>query len=97
MCFNKSFKSLMLYAFYRGVATGEGSGPYSSLLIFETKKVQKFEFQTSKILLFTGAQKLYGSEISRCVLLFLDNIQPLLIFYPHRGNRSFFVGLSEKV
>ena len=62
---------------------GGGAGGHSpTTSIFETKKVQQLQLQTSKILLFTGAQKLYGAEISRfslCMLQFLDNIQRLLI------------------
>ena len=57
-------------------------GPLTS--IFETKKVQKFQFQTSKILLFTDVQKLCGPDISQfspCMLQVLDNIQRLLIFF----------------
>ena len=61
-----------------GVATGRGAGGHGHpTSIFEPKKVSQFQFQTSEILLFTGAQKLYGPEISRfslCMLRFLDNI-----------------------
>ena len=37
------------------------SSPRNSL--FEPKKDQKFQFQTSEVLLYTDAQKLYGPEI----------------------------------
>ena len=51
--------------------------------ISERNSFQKFQFQTSEILLLTGAQKLYEPEISRfspCMLQVLDNIRRLLIF-----------------
>ena len=41
----------------------------------EPKKVQKFQFQTSGMLLFTDVQKLYGPEISKllpCMPQLLD-------------------------
>ena len=52
--------------------------------ISERKKVQQFLFETSGILLLTGVQKLYGSDISSflpCMLQFLDNLRRLFIFF----------------
>ena len=73
---------------YRAVATGGGPGeaclpPIPPLQFLNQKRSNRFQFQTSEVLYFTGAQKLYGPEISRfspCMLQFLDNIQQLLIF-----------------
>ena len=58
--------------------------------IFEPKKVQQFQLQTSDTLLLTGPQKIYGSHISRfspCMVRFLDNIQRLLIFSNYIGRK----------
>ena len=52
--------------------------------ISEPIKVQQFQFITSRILLFTGVQQLYGSEIARflsSMLQFLDNLRQLFIFF----------------
>ena len=42
---------------------GEHGDHTSTLQFLKQEKVQQFQFQTSKILLLTGAQKLYGPEI----------------------------------
>ena len=52
--------------------------------ISEPIKVQQFQFITSRVLLFTGVQQLYGSEIARflsIMLQFLDNLRQLFIFF----------------
>ena len=80
----------------RGVATGgreRGGGHGCPTLIFEPKSVEQFQFKTSEILLSTGAQKLYGPEISQispCMLQFLDNIQQFLIFSNYTGKIDHF-------
>ena len=62
---------------------GPGGHALPPTSISEPNKVQPFQFQISHILLFTGAQKLYGSETSRflpCMLQCLDNLRQLFIF-----------------
>ena len=59
--------------------------------ISEPNKVQKFQFQTSAILLFTDVQKLYGPEFSQalpCILQYLDNL--LRIFSNYLGEIDHF-------
>ena len=68
--------SLLLFCFFRGIATGgEGMGAMSLLTsISEPNKVQQVQFQTSEILLLTGVQKFCEPEIScflSCMLQFL--------------------------
>ena len=61
--------------------------------IFETKQVQQFQFQTSKILLFTGAQKFCEPEISRFspfMLQVLDNTQRLFVFSNYIEEKDHF-------
>ena len=77
----------------RDIASGGWGwhGPPTS--IFEPKKVQQFQFQTSETLLSVGAQNLYGPEISQispCTRQFLDNIQRLLIFSNNTGEIDHF-------
>ena len=82
---------MLLTCNYRGIATRgkgrrggggqDGHGPPNS--ISEPNKVQKFQFQTSGILLFTDVQKLYRPEISQFLpymLQFLNNLWRLFIF-----------------
>ena len=61
-----------------------GEKPWFPHFNFRTKQGPKiFQFQTSGILLFTGAQKIYRPEISRflpCMLHFLDNLRRFFIF-----------------
>ena len=76
-----------------GVATGGPGvhGPTTS--ISEPNKVQQFQFQTSGMLLFTGIQKLYGTETSRflpCMLHFLDNLRQPFIFSNYIGEVDHF-------
>ena len=71
----------MLTTNIRGVATGGGACPLSS--ISKPIKVQQFQFQTLGVLLFMVVQKLSGPEISRfspCMLQFLDHSRRLFIF-----------------
>ena len=78
-----------------------------SFSISEPYKVQKFQFQTSAILIFTFlliVQKLHGLEISQVLtymlqvlpymLQFLDNLWRHF-FDLHRGKRSLHVGPFE--
>ena len=64
---------------------------FCDLLISLLNKVHKFQFPTSRILLFTHVQKLYRPDISKyllCMLQCLDNLWRLFIlFWIHRGNR----------
>ena len=56
----------------KGGRQGDHGRPISKL-----SKLQKCQFQTSAILLFTDVPKLYGPEISQvlpCMLQFLDNL-----------------------
>ena len=56
----------------KGGRQGDHGGPMSKL-----RKLQKCQFQTSAILLFTDVPKLYRPEISQvlpCMLQFLDNL-----------------------
>ena len=75
----------------RVVATGESgrpcpappSPPPRHTSISKPNKVQKFQFQTSGILLFTDVQKLYGPEISEFLpymLQFWGNLWWLFTF-----------------
>ena len=62
---------------------GEGCRGPCPHLNSKPKKVQQFQFETSRILLFTGVQKLYGPEISRflpCMVQVLVNLCQLFIF-----------------
>ena len=57
------------------------------------QKVQKFQFETSGILLFTDVQKLYVPEISQflpCKLQFLDNLWRLSIFSNYKVEEDHF-------
>ena len=79
---------------FRGVATGGTRGamaPRTS--ISELNKVQLFQFQTSRILLFTGVQKLYRPIISQflpCMLQVLDNLRQLFMFSNYIGEIDHF-------
>ena len=67
-----------------GGGGGEGTGGVMDhTSIPEPNKTEPFQFQTSEILIFTGVQKLYGTEISRflpCMLQFLANLRRTFIF-----------------
>ena len=63
-------------------------GPWPLTSVFKPRKVHKFQFRTSGILLFTDVQKLYGPENSQhllCMLQFLDNLWRLFIFLTTLG------------
>ena len=65
---------------------------YSS--ISEPNKIEKFHFQTSRILLLTNVQKLHEPEISQflqCMLQFLDNLWRLSIFSSYKGKIDHFL------
>ena len=83
------FSVFFFSARVRGIATGgrgEGAaeGHCPSTSISELNNVQQFQFQISKILVFTSIQKLFGPEISLflpCLLPLLDNSQEHFIFF----------------
>ena len=62
---------------------GYGGGMTSPTSISEPNKVQKCQFQTSGMLLFTDVQKVYGPEILQFLprmLEFLDNLWRVFTF-----------------
>ena len=70
-----------------------GAMPPLPTSVSEPNKVQKFQFQTSGILLFTDVQKLYGPDILQflpCMLQLLDNLWRLFIFSNYRGKIDHF-------
>ena len=73
---------------------GQGDmSPLPPTSISELNKVQKFQFQTSRILLFTDVQKLCGPEILQflpSMLQFLDNLWWLFIFSNYIGEIDHF-------
>ena len=76
------------FAFNQGCSHwGEQWSHDPSSSVSEPNKAQQFQFQTG-ILLFTGAPKLYGPEISQflsCMLQFLDNLWRHFIFLTTEG------------
>ena len=67
--------------------------PPPPLSISKPKKVQEYQSETSEVLLFTDAEKLYEPKISQfspCMLQFLDNIQRLFIFSNYTGEKDHF-------
>ena len=79
-------KAIVSTSTCRGVATGGTRGPRGRVPLphfnFRKKQGPKFQFQTSRILIFTGVQELYGSKISQflsCMLQFSDNLRHLFI------------------
>ena len=67
--------------------------------ISEPNKVQQFQFQIPEILLYTSAQKLYGSEISRflpSMLQFLGNLRQLFIFSNYLREMTLNAGPTKK-
>ena len=73
----------------RGVATAEDRGAWSPTSISEANKVQLFQFQTLRILLFTDVQKLYGPEISQFLPCMLC-LRELSIFSNYIGEIEHF-------
>ena len=68
-------------------------------LTSEPNKVQKFQFQTSGILLFTGAQELCRSVLSSLLpftIFSISTIYGVFLFLLHWVNRSLHVGPFEK-
>ena len=59
---------------YQGRSHCGGHWDHTPTLQFlRQEKVQQFQFQTSKILLLTGAQKLYGPEIPQFLTRMLQS------------------------
>ena len=90
---NTIYKTKLFYIIttISGIATGGRAGgggvlgePWTLLtLIYGPNKVQKFQFQTSGILLFKDIQRLYVPEILQVLpsmLQLLDNLWRFLIF-----------------
>ena len=68
---------------YQGRSQGWAKGHVTPTSISKPNKVQKFQFQTPGMLLFTDVQKLYRPEILQflpCMQQFLDNLWWLFIF-----------------
>ena len=82
----------------------EGHAPPTTTSISKLNKVQQFQFQTSRVLLYMGVQKLNRPEISQfslCMQQFLDHSRRLFIFFNyirglHVGEKHSYKGSTIK-